>query len=152
MMTKGDIQRAVCNGLDLSRGDFSRQDLSGLFLEGGKFAHCDFRGTDLSSADIQAADFRGANMVGCNLDGALIDRCVRFDDAQGIYDAGEDSREYRFIGVWHPDDEYEPGWKIKAGCRWFTLSDARYHWGPEDQDNEEALELVERIASAEVPK
>ena len=30
------------------------------------------------------------------------------------------------MAIWHDD-----GWRIAAGCRWFTVAEAREHWGDE---------------------
>jgi hypothetical protein len=58
--------------------------------------------------------------------------------------AGEDSRGYKFHGV-----KIRGQWRIIAGCRNLSLSEARKHWGPGgDSDRPDCLALVESIANA----
>jgi len=35
-----------------------------------------------------------------------------------------DPRGYDAVAGWH-----ESGWMVSAGCRWFTVEEARKHWG-----------------------
>lgn len=79
-------------------------------------------------ANLTGAELAGANLTGANLAGAT------------LIDAGQESRGYRFVGV--PTD----GVRILAGCRWFTVTEAREHWS----GNPEALakaSLIEAEAS-----
>lgn len=87
----------------------------------------------------------GANLRGANLRGA----CLRDADLRGAnlrgataIDAGQDIRGYRFVGI-----PYDDGIRIAAGCRWFTLAEAREHWAGDDRpSNAECRERVEMIA------
>ena len=86
---------------------------------------------DAVALAVQAgANLRGANLSMANLAGAYL-------SGANLIDAGQDSRGYRFIGV--PTN----GLHIMAGCRWFTLDEAREHW----QDNPEAGNKVAAIAA-----
>ena len=69
-----------------------------------------------------------ADLSGANLSGAI-----------GAICAGTDPRGYRFVGIAHPD-----GPRIAAGCRWFTVAEARDHWA----NNRDALARVALIEAA----
>lgn len=79
-----------------------------------------------SGVNLRGANLRGADLSGADLSGA------------NLIDAGQDRRGYRFVAVSHDD-----GIRIAAGCRWFTLAEARKHW----KTNAEALAKVEMIAA-----
>ena len=68
------------------------------------------------------ADLRGADLRG----------------AKGCVDLGIDPRGYHFLAVRRTD-----GWQIIAGCRRFTLEQARAHWA----HNPDALARVAILAA-----
>lgn len=161
-----DLEQAVRNGTDLSNGDFRGGIYQSCYLERGRFHKSDFRDVDLEGGSLEGADFSGANLQGADLARADLDRVnfrgailvnailtdasileTDFTSCIGVVDAGIDPRDYRFIGVWHDVG----GWRIKAGCRWFSLEAARDHWGPNGRDNDDALERVEKIAATPAP-
>jgi len=111
------------------RADLSGANLRWANLREANLRWANLRGADLSEAYLRGADLRGANLSEANLRGAKA--CV---------DAGQDRRGYRFVGIHHAD-----GWRIAAGCRWFTLAEARAHWA----SNPDALRRVELIAASE---
>jgi len=124
------------------------------------FEHSDANLSDanLSDADLRGADLRGANLSDANLSGAYLRGAdlsgadLRRADLSGasIIDAGQDVRGYRFVAVRHDN-----GLRIGAGCRWFTLPEARAHW-LQAHDDDPALRaecitkvaLIESVASA----
>ena len=58
-----------------------------------------------------------------------------------IISAGEDSRGYTFAAVLQDGE-----WRIRAGCRDFSIDEALEHWGPDgESDNPECLALVEKL-------
>jgi len=61
----------------------------------------------------------------------------------GYFCAGKDSRGYSFYTMrWHG------GFRVFAGCRNFTLAQARKHYGPGGvSDRADCLALVEKIAA-----
>lgn len=92
---------------NFSRANFSRADFS--------LAH--FYGADFSLANFSLANFSGASFYGANFFGA------NFFGVEGILHVGP-------VDGW---DMYAVRWddgpRIKAGCRWFTVSEARKWWG-----------------------
>jgi uncharacterized protein YjbI with pentapeptide repeats len=155
-----NIEDVVRDGVDLARGNFAGQDLSNRTLSGGKFHACDFTKADLSDCTLCDADFTDAILIGVDLDRAsleganfsradltgarMVDAAIEsaiFVDCVGLIDAGTDPRGYRFIGV----QQTNGAWRIKAGCRWYTLGQAIEHW--QDRGNEDAIERVSLIAA-----
>ena len=85
----------------------SRANLSGAYLSGA----------DLSGANLSGAYLSGADLSGANLSGA-----EQGDDR--IIDGGLRSDGYRFFLT-----RTEPGeFRVKAGCRNFTVKEAKAHW------------------------
>ncbi len=128
----------VINGYTIKpHADLSVCDLSGCDLSGCDLRGCDLSGADLRFASLSGCDLSGANLRGCDLSGCDLRGCdlsgasLRFASLRGamIYGhssalcLGTDPRGYVFLAVRH-----EGGWMIAAGCRWFTLAQAREHW------------------------
>ena len=58
-----------------------------------------------------------------------------------VVKGGTDSRGYNFYGV-----KMRNGWRIIAGCRNLSLTEALYHWGSSSpRANAECLAIVEKI-------
>ena len=85
------------------------------------------QGVSLALANFSGADFYKANFSGANFSGADFSRAnfygANFYGAEGILHVGP-------VDGW---DMYAVRWddgpRIKAGCRWFTVSEAREWWG-----------------------
>jgi hypothetical protein len=61
-----------------------------------------------------------------------------------LIDGGADSRGYYFAGMLVNGE-----WRIRAGCRDFSIDQARRHWGSGGQsDRPDCLALVEKIVTA----
>ena len=59
-----------------------------------------------------------------------------------IISAGKDGRDYWFAAVRTPD-----GWRVRAGCRDFTVEKALRYWGSGGRsDRPDCLTLVESLA------
>ena len=84
-------------------------------------------GVSLAGANLAGANLARANLAGANLGRAYL--AGAYLAGATLIDAGQESRGYRFVGV--PTD----GVRILAGCRWFTVTEAREHWS----GNPEAL-------------
>ena len=104
--------RADFSGADFSRANFSRADFSLANFYGADFSLANFYGADFSLANFSLANFSGASFYG-----------VHFFGVEGILHVGP-------VDGW---DMYAVRWddgpRIKAGCRWFTVSEAREWWG-----------------------
>ena len=103
--------------------------------DGGERA--DLRYTDLSYADLRHCNLRYADLRHCNLHKAdLRGADLRYTDLLGAYllEAKhfyllpvQDPRGYSWPHAVQCDDGL---WRIRAGCRFFTIAEARDHWGP----------------------
>ena len=76
---------------------------------------------DLSGAYLDGADLRGADLSGANLRGADLSHTLqRIGPIDG----------WTMVAV-----QWADGPRIACGCRWFTLAQARKHWGPDCADH-----------------
>jgi len=108
--------------------------LSGACLSEANLRGADLYGTDLSRADLSRADLRGADLYGADLSRANLSW------AGGALSLGQDPRGYWFTAIEHAD-----GWRILAGCRWFTVPEAVAHWTK--IGNKDALARVAIVAA-----
>jgi hypothetical protein len=100
-------------------------------LRGADLSFANLRGADLRGADLRVANLRGADLCFADLRGAdlcFADLC--FADlcfAKGILLLPvQDARGYSFAHA----NQTDGGWRIRAGCRNFSIAEAREHWGP----------------------
>ena len=118
---RADLFDANLSGANLSRADLRWANLS----------EADLREVDLSEANLSGANLSGANLRGANLRGVDLSRAdLRRADitgAKGIYLLPvQDPRGYSWPhAILCSDGE----WRIRAGCRFFTIPEARAHWG-----------------------
>ena len=89
---------------------WERANLQGADLQGANLRGADLRGADLQGANLRGADLRGATLRGGVKLRGLARRASRGDG-------------YEFF-LW----ETEVGWRVMAGCRFFTLGGAWVHW------------------------
>ena len=101
-----NLEGADLEGADLRRADLRRANLEGAYLEGADLEGADLRRADLEGADLEGADLRRADLRGT---------CV--------IDIGQRSDGYQFYLHCGLDEPH-----ILAGCRCFTITDARKHW------------------------
>ena len=100
-------KRAIADNANLTNADLTYADLAGANLAGAYLAYANLAGAYLARANLTNADLAGADLAG----------------TVGIVGAGHDPRGYEFFAVKQDD-----GWKVKAGCRWFTFPEAEAHW------------------------
>ena len=97
---------------------------------------------DLDGANLTRANLYGANLYGANLERANLERANLGDTK--LIDGGLRSDGYRFWLI-HSTEE---GWRIKAGCRNFTLAEARTHWSQPRENMQlhaQALLIVDHL-------
>jgi len=88
-----------------------RANLCGANLCGANLRGANLRGANLRDADLRGADLRGANLCG----------------ASGCILLTETDHGYRVVAGFREEE-----WRIWAGCRDFTIQEAREHWGAAD--------------------
>jgi hypothetical protein len=125
-------------GANLAGASLARANLADAFLAGANLAGVNLAGASLAGAKLAGANLAGANLVGANLAGAKL--------AGRIIDGGIRADGYRFLLT-----RTEPGeWRVKAGCRNFTLAEAREHWGASYGRTElgaEALAIIDHMVA-----
>jgi Pentapeptide repeats (8 copies) len=152
-MTRDEILEAVKNcanlrGADLSGANLRYADLHNANLHNANLHNADLRGANLYSADLHNANLRYADLRGSNLRYAdlysadLHNANLRYADLHSAdlcyADLSGADLGKQWI-IWGPvrSDNYafflqrltqdsEP--MVKAGCRYFTLPEARLHW------------------------
>jgi len=110
-LSRANLSGANLSGADLSRADLSRANLSGANLSHADLSRANLSGANLSGADLSGADLSGADLSRANLSGA------------DLVDGGQRSDGWRFVG-WVKDNVLQ----IRAGCRSFSVTEARAHW------------------------
>ena len=105
------VKWAVKAGADLADANLADAYLARANLAGANLAGADLAGANLAHADLARANLAGANLAGANLARA------------NLIDGGQRSDGYRFVG------SIKNGvLMIGAGCRYFTITEARTHW------------------------
>jgi hypothetical protein len=120
-------------GANLADAYLAGANLAGANLAGANLAGANLVDANLAWARLARANLAGANLAGANLAGRIIDGGIRADG-------------YRFLLT-----RTEPGeWRVKAGCRNFTLAEAREHWGASYGRTElgaEALAIIDHMVA-----
>jgi hypothetical protein len=141
-----DLSDACLIGADLSRANLREADLSEANLRGANLSGADLSdacliGADLSRANLREADLSEAELSGANLSGA-----------KGILRVGPSIDGYEFFAVRRDGVVW-----IKAGCRWFSATNARAHWSrPRDRADIQAerirfLDFLEANCPGDTP-
>ena len=114
---KEAAEEAVRQGVSLARAHFPLAHFPGANFSLADFSLANFSGANFSGANFYKANFYKADFSLANFYGA------NFYGAEGILHVGP-------VDGW---DMYAVRWddgpRIKAGCRWFTVSEARKWWG-----------------------
>ena len=131
-----NLAGAYLTGAYLTGAYLAGADLAGADLTGADLARADLAGANLAGAYLARADLAGANLTGAYLTGAY------------LIDGGQRSDGYRFVG------SIKDGvLMISAGCRYFTLPDARSHWSSSrggtalGDETQAILDHIERVAN-----
>ena len=143
------LSGAALSGADLSRANLSdanlsRADLSGAALSGANLSDAALWGANLSDANLSRADLSGANLSDADLSGAALSDADLSDadlsganlwradlsranvhgvEVRGISRIACRADGYEFLLL-----DTETGWRVSAGCRFFTIEEARAHW------------------------
>ena len=135
------------NKSNLSGADLRGADLDGAYLYGANLgaadlSHANLHGAHLYGANLGGADLSHANLSGANLrDANLGDANLRDADLRGASLGGADLVYANLISGGQRSDGYEfygqikdgELW-IKAGCRYFSIDEARRHWNETRKD------------------
>ena len=112
-----NLRCANLRGANLCGADLRAADLAGADLAGADLCDANLRCADLCDANLAGANLRYANLAGANL------RCADLCD-QWVVQGATRSDGYQFLLTSFVGE----GVRVKAGCRNFTLEQAREHW------------------------
>lgn len=133
-------------GANLIGANLAEADLVGAHLFGANLTQANLIGANLTDADLAGANLTGAdiywaNLAGANLTGANLYRAelsgakLTRVNLRGANLTGANQREAKGIVHVGPVDGWDmyavrwpDGPRIKAGCRWFTVGEAREWW------------------------
>ena len=127
-LSRANLSGANLSGANLNQANLSRANLSGANLSGANLNQANLSGADLSGANLSLAILSGANLSWADLSGANLSQAsLSGAKLSGAYliDGGQRSDGYRFVGYIRKDVLM-----IIAGCRYFSIADARDHWTP----------------------
>jgi len=109
-------KRANLDGANLDGANLARAYLARAYLARAYLATANLAGANLAWANLA-----GANLARANLDGAKIAEGITASAGPARRATRADSHEFF---LWPTD----AGWRVKAGCRFFTLNEAWQHW------------------------
>ena len=115
--TNAATMRDAVTAAVAARADLRGADLTGAYLRGANL-----RGAYLTRANLTGANLTRANLTGADLTRADL-RGADLTGADGVLAIGPIDT-WIMYAVRFPD-----GPCIKAGCRWFTVAEAREWWG-----------------------
>ena len=120
------VMAAVKAGANLQDAYLYGANLQGAYLYGAKLRYANLQGADLRDANLYSANLRYAKLQGANLQDAYLQGAYLADGVKAT--AGPARRATRADGheffLWPTD----AGWRVKAGCRFFTMDEAWRHW------------------------
>jgi len=116
-----NLRGADLRGANLLGADLRGANLRDAYLRGAYLRDTDLRGADLHDADLRFTNLRGAYLRDADLGDAYL-RDADLGDAD-LLCLGQ-----RSDGYWFYAQTTEDGLKIKAGCRYLLMSEARAHW------------------------
>ena len=130
-LARADLAGANLAGANLARANLARANLAGAYLARANLAGAYLADAYLADANLADAYLAGANLAGANLAGAYladanlagakwregvtlnrapVKECTRTDG-------------HRFLLL-----DTSAGWRVQAGCRFFSMDEARRHW------------------------
>lgn len=125
------LSEADLMGLDLRNADLREKNMMRTSLRGAKLRNASLLkscliGADLSEADLTGADLRFSDLATARFENTILTGANLFGASlmnTSIVDGGQRSDDYHFFGwILHG------ALRINAGCRNFTLEQARAHW------------------------
>ena len=127
ILNGASLNGAILDGAILNRASLNGAILDGAILDGAILNGASLNGAILDGAILNGAILNGASLYRASLDGAILDGAIlngaSLNGAKGVIDGGSRADGYRFVG-WIKGGVL----MIRAGCRDFTIAEAREHW------------------------
>ena len=111
-----------------ARANLRDANLQGANLQAADLRTADLRSANLRGADLRSADLRDANLQGANLQGAYL-QGANLRGAIGLVYLTQTDAGYLVLAQ---QPEPEAPWRIRAGCRDFSIDEAIAHWSSSD--------------------
>ena len=121
------VVQALAAGISLTSANLASANLAWANLAWANLASANLAWANLASANLAWANLAWANLAGANLSQANFANAVLGDNR--ILDGGLRSDGWRFFLWW----DASRGWRIRAGCRDFSIEEARSHWSIDRQ-------------------
>jgi hypothetical protein len=116
-LARANLAGANLAGAYLADANLAGANLAGAYLAGANLADANLAGANLAGAYLAGANLADANLAGAKWgEGILLQR-------RGIAKECSRSDGYRFLLL-----DSKQGWRVQAGCRFFTLPEAWRHW------------------------
>ena len=121
---RADLRSADLQDADLQGANLRIANLQGAYLRGANLLNTDLRNANLQGANLQGAnllntDLRNADLQGANLQGANLRSAI------GLVYLTQTDVGYLVLAQ---QPEPEVPWRIRAGCRDFSIDEAIAHW------------------------
>ena len=116
-----DTMRLCVEAARKSGADLRGSDLSGANLSGADLWRADLSRANLSDANLSGAKLSGANLSGAKLSGAIWRDGITLNRAP--VRTAQRGDGYTFFLL-----DTSAGWRVAAGCRFFTPDEAWKHW------------------------
>ena len=122
-LSEANLSEADLLGANLIRANLSEANLFRADLIGANLLRANLSEANLRRANLRNADLSGADLSGADLSGAIGFHLLPVQDARG----------YAFAHAIQTD----AGWRVRAGCRDFSITEALAHWGSPDYPDAE---------------
>ena len=145
-IAKEKNEGANLEGANLEGANLVRANLYGANLEGANLVRANLVRANLYGANLEGANLVRANLEGANLYGANLVRANLYDAnlvRANLVRLGVDSRGYHFFLRRENSELF-----ITAGCRRFSIPDAKKHW-TERHEMPLRAEILARVRMAE---
>ena len=121
-LSGAELYRANLSRANLSGANLCWADLSGANLCWADLSRANLYRANLSRANLCWADLSRANLSEANLSGAKWREGVTLKQSPVKECTRSDGYLFRLL-------DCDVGWRVSAGCRFFTLEEAWRHWG-----------------------
>ena len=140
-----DLSGSDLSRLDLRWSNLSRLDLSRSDLSGSNLRKSNLSGSNLSGSNLSGSDLSGSNLSGSNLSGSdLSDTKYNNDIISHIVARATRLDGYEFFAF-----ATDNGIKIKAGCKYLSIKEAKAHVAKNYPNTPKAIETLSIIRHIE---
>jgi len=146
-LSYADLSEVELRYADLRYADLYRVNFAYADLRSADFSYANLRGAEFFFGKLHRANFRGADLFNTDFNHADLQYTI-FSRAKGfVLLPAQDHRGHLCPHAILKED----GWKIRAGYHFFTIEEAKTHWGEGYKGNREigdmylhAVEWLER--------